>query len=88
MNRIRWANNGECGSDNEWHGYLGKVHICTIDWSNAVFFYPVNHDYIEYSKLSSAKRGAERMLQRFLNDAGLEVRHEYLGRIKMGEVKG
>lgn len=74
MSRIRWRNNGEYGSDKAWFGYLGKVRICSIGWDNDLFFFPMGHDYIEYTKPSSAKRGAERMLQRFLDDAGLEVK--------------
>jgi hypothetical protein len=70
---IHWEEEfGEFASDHEWLGYLGKVIICKIDWDNDLLFYPTNDGEI-YTKLSSAKRGAERMLQRFLRDAGLEV---------------
>lgn len=73
--RIRWEEEfGEFASEHEWLGCLGKVIICKIDWGNALFFFPMDHGYIEYSKLSSAKRGAERLLDRFLEDAGLEVK--------------
>jgi hypothetical protein len=75
MNRIRWEEDfGEFASDHEWLGFLGKAHICTIGWNNDLYFFPLNHDYAEYTKLSSAKRGAERMLEKFLKDAGLEVK--------------
>ena len=75
MNRIRWEEDfGEFASDHEWLGFLGKVHVCTIDWLNAIVFFPCNNHYGEYSKLSSAKRGAERMLEKFLRDAGLEAK--------------
>lgn len=71
---IRWEEDfGEFASDHEWLGYLGAAHICTIGWNNDLYFFPLNHDYVEYTSLSSAKRGAERMLAKFLKDAGLEV---------------
>ena len=72
MPRLRWEEEfGEYASDHEWLGYLGKVHICTINSSFDLDFDPTRDGEI-YTKLSSAKRGAERMLDRFLKDAGLE----------------
>lgn len=75
MPRIRWKEDfGEYLDQHEWLGYLGKVIICVINFQNDLLFYPSNSDYGAYSSLSSAKRGAERMLGRFLRDSGLEVK--------------
>ena len=72
MPRLRWEEDfGEYRDQHEWLGYLGKVIICTISRKYDLIFYPSNMDYGAYTKLSSAKRGAERMLQKFLDDAGL-----------------
>jgi hypothetical protein len=71
---IRWEEDfGEYRDQHEWLGYLGKVIICQINSTHDLLFYPTNDGEI-YTKLSSAKRGAERMLERFLKDAGLEVK--------------
>ncbi len=75
MARIRWE--GALG-------YLGNILIC--DTKQKAFFdydgyvsYELDfylwHDTAEsYTRLSSAKRGAERLLDKFLRDAGLEVK--------------
>ena len=71
---IRWEEEfGRYPDEHEWLGYIGKVIICRIDTNYEVDFYPTNNAE-GYSKLSSAKRGAERMLDKFLKDAGLEVK--------------
>ena len=60
-----------------WHKTTNEYpFMCAIcgqtetDWQGW-FICPHNPDY---TKLSSAKRGAERMLDKFLKDAGLEVK--------------
>jgi len=78
---IRWDEDySRYRDEHEWLGYLGSVIICKIDWDNHLLFYPTNDGEI-YTKLSSAKRGAERMLAKFLKDANLEV----IGNIFEGE---
>ena len=64
---------GRYPDEHEWLGYLGKVIICTINNQHDLDFHPTRDGEI-YTKLSSAKRGAERMLERFLKDTGLEVK--------------
>jgi hypothetical protein len=72
---IRWEEEyGEYRDQHEWLGYLGKVIICVINFQNDLLFYPSNSNFGSYSSLSSAKRGAERMLEKFLRDAGLEAK--------------
>lgn len=74
MTRIRWEEDyGQYPDEREWLGYLGKVVICKIDYYWTLGFYPMN-EVIDYGSLKSAKRGAERMLQKFMDDAGLEVK--------------
>lgn len=79
MNRIRWE-----GQDGYWDGYLGSIPICYIiqkatlaydgHSSYKMFFHLQNGTTEYFTKLSSAKRGAERMLDKFLKDAGLEAK--------------
>lgn len=68
---IRWEEDfGEYADQHQWLGYLGTVIICDIGSNFGLMFNPTN--YVEsYTKLSSAKRGAERMLAKFLKDTGL-----------------
>ena len=74
MPRIRWEEEFGCYPDeHEWLGYLGKVIICRINFQYDLEFYPTQDGEL-YPKLSSAKRDAERMLDKFLKDAGLEVK--------------
>ena len=74
MPRIRWEEDfGEYADEHMWLGYLGKAIICTINNQHDLDFHPTRDGEI-YTKLSSAKRGAERMLATFLRDAGLTVR--------------
>ena len=73
MPRIRWKTDYEDDGSVLWLGYLGKVIICKINSSYDLDFHPTRDGEI-YTKLSSAKRGAERMLQKFMDDAGLEVK--------------
>ena len=68
---IRWEEEfGEYVNEHVWLGYLGKVIICEISFKHDLFFCPTD-TMDSYTKLSSAKRGAERMLKAFLRDAGL-----------------
>lgn len=77
MPRIRWETEyGQFISEHEWRGYLGKVHVCTINLNYNLDFH-LTQDGELCTKLSSAKRGAERMLQRFLDDARLEEKESY-----------
>lgn len=74
MQRIRWEEEfGEFADEHEWLGYLGKVIICKIDWTDTLFFRPTEK-LESYNSRFSAKRGAERMLKRFLDEAGLEMK--------------
>jgi hypothetical protein len=71
---IRWEEDfGEYAYEHEWLGYLGKVIICVINSKHDMLFNLTGDGEI-YTKLSSAKRGAERMLERFLKDTNLTVR--------------
>lgn len=71
---IRWEEDfGEYPDEHIWLGYLGKVQICEINYRSELLFH-LTDNIQYYTKLSSAKRGAERMLDRFLKDAGLEVK--------------
>lgn len=73
---IRWEEDpGEYPCQHEWLGYLGKRIICSIDRSNTLFV-PLTSECVTYSKLSHAKRGAETMVKRFLEDAGLVPANE------------
>jgi len=78
---IRWEKDPGDYSGHEWLGYLGKRIVCSIDITNTLFV-PLTSECVTYSKLSHAKRGAETMIKRFLEDAGLEVRREFLDRLK------
>lgn len=75
---IRWEEGlGEYSYKQEKLGYLGRIITASItnlgEQTYAMtFFFTGGCTY--YSTLSSAKRGAERMLERFLRDAGLEVK--------------
>jgi len=72
--RIRWEEDfGEYADEHMWLGYLGKAIICVINSKHDMLFNLTGDGEI-YTKLSSAKRGAERMLRKFLKDAGLEVK--------------
>lgn len=74
MPKIRWVEDfGEYADEHCWLGYLGKKLLFEINYRYDVMFY-LNISCSEYTKLSSAKRGAERMLDKFLKDAGLEVK--------------
>jgi len=71
---IRWEEDfGEYADERMWLGYLGKIVVCTIGTKNDLELY-LTGDMRRYTNLSSAKRGAERMLATFLRDAGLEVK--------------
>lgn len=72
---IRWEEDfGENDDERWWVGYLGKVMTASAEKIREeyemTFFFTGGCTY--YTKLSSAKRGAERMLERFLEDAGLK----------------
>ncbi len=77
MNRIRWEEDfGEYTDEHVWLGYLGKIVVCQINCDYDLDFHPTRDGEI-YSKLSSAKRGAERMLDKFLNDANLTIKENH-----------
>lgn len=72
MPRIRWESQYD-EADYWWDGYLGKARVATINVYSTLYLTFMGCE-IEYTKLSSAKRGAERMLQKFMDEAGLEVK--------------
>ena len=78
MSRIRWVEDYNEDGSITWLGYLGSVIAAGIETSHThpemTFFFIGGTRY--YTKLSSAKRGAERMIDRFLRDAGLEVKEK------------
>ena len=73
MNRIRWEEDFGDPGEYCWLGYLGRAEIAVIEVFNVCILNLLGHEK-EYSKLSSAKRGAERMLDKFLRESGLEVK--------------
>lgn len=74
MSRIRWEEDfGAYPDEHEWLGYLGQIIICKVNYMFELEFRPT-YELEEYSSLRSAKRGAERMLGKFLRDAGLQVK--------------
>ena len=75
MPRIRWEEDWDDDGYKYWLGYIGKFQIAKIEPSCSFFEVGcIGEDFKDYTKLSSAKRGAERMLDKFLKDAGLEVK--------------
>ena len=83
MPRLRWEEDyrDEWGVD--YIGYLGKAAIANIslgiaddtEWYVLRFMDTIPKG--RYHSLSSAKRGAERMLDKFLRDAGLKREAEW-----------
>mgnify|MGYP001282476883 CR=1 FL=1 len=66
---IRWKQDEE--DHCYWYGYVGKVLLFHIMRLKGYWYTSLMGNEYEYTSLKSAKRGAERMLKRFLKDAGL-----------------
>jgi len=73
---IRWEEDFEDEFGRDLTGYLGKAEIAAIvgdRFCGEYYLTFVRDRNRRYLSLSSAKRGAERMLAKFLKDANLEV---------------
>ena len=74
---IRWEEDFEDEFGRDLTGYLGKAEIASIvgdRFGGEYYLSFVRDRNRRYLSLKSAKRGAERMLAKFLKDANLTVR--------------
>ncbi len=77
---IRWEQDKDELDENcsIWHGWVRRVRfydLLYIPWKEkwGLCDLCATNRLREYARFYSAKRGAERLLKRFLKDAGLEV---------------